>query len=820
MSLTMPPPVTSLRRTPRHAPRHARTRGYHLEIFLVSLAGLLLEISYTRVVSFKLFYYYTYFVLGLALLGIGSGGVLVAISKRLQRAATDRILLVACVAGAVSVVAGYVVVARTPIATREIWNYGTAASYSNVGRLVLLCLALYASFVAIGIVIATLFARNTAGIGRLYFADLVGAGLACAIVVSFIGWRGAPDAIFSSAAVLAATGLVLAVRRHLSTVARIAAVLVFAATLGLVAAPDLLGEPRVDDLKAELGRSDPAFSSWSPIFRVDALELVDRVLLYHDGLPGSAIYPYDGDPASLDRFSNDIRSLPFAVNDRGGDVMIVGAAGGHEVLASLYFGAQNIDAVELNPVTYDLVNGRYADYAGRLADDERVNYVVGDGRSFLARSNDTYDLVWFPAPDSYAASNAATASAFVLSESYLYTTEAIEESLARLRAGGVLAAQFGEVDYEAKPNRTARYVSTTRVALRKFGIDDPSKHVLLATSPTDFGAASVSTILVKRSPFTDDEVARFEAQLEQVDGARLRHGGEETGGDVVSQILTTPAAELDEWYASRPFDIDHVGDDSPFFWHFVPFADVVRDLPNPIQHADLEAGVGERVLLLLLVVAVALAAVFLLLPFLAVRDVWRRLPRKGTSAIYFASLGFGFMFFEITLIQRLTLFLGYPTYSLTVTLASILLFTGVGALLSERRRGSIATTAAALLVVLALLTVVYLFGLPALTGALLDAALAVRVVVTFLVLAPLGLCLGMFMPMGLGAVAALTDHEREYVAWGWAVNGFASVVGATLTTIVAMSFGFRAVLVVALVTYAVAVVALRALANASERAAH
>jgi predicted MFS family arabinose efflux permease len=86
-------------------------------------------------------------------------------------------------------------------------------------------------------------------------------------------------------------------------------------------------------------------------------------------------------------------------------------------------------------------------------------------------------------------------------------------------------------------------------------------------------------------------------------------------------------------------------------------------------------------------------------------------------------------------------------------------------------------------------------------------------------LAPLGLCLGMFMPLGLATVSRLTDHGDAYAAWGWAINGFFSVIGAVLTTILSMSFGFRAVQLAALAIYAVAVLAFLALRGAVERAA-
>ena len=111
---------------------------------------------------------------------------------------------------------------------------------------------------------------------------------------------------------------------------------------------------------------------------------------------------------------------------------------------------------------------------------------------------------------------------------------------------------------------------------------------------------------------------------------------------------------------------------------------MVSNITHSIAVSDWEDTVGERVLVLLLIIAAIMAAVFLLLPFVAIRRDWSELPRKRISFVYFASLGLGFMFFEITLIQRLTLFLGYPTYSLTVTLMSLLVFVGIGALLSGR----------------------------------------------------------------------------------------------------------------------------------------
>ncbi|MBM3672168.1 MAG: hypothetical protein FJW86_08330 [Actinobacteria bacterium] len=789
-----------------------RRRSYRFEILLASFAGLLLEVSYTRVISFKVFYYYTYLVIGLALLGIGCGGVIVAISRRVRDSSTEAVLRCSFLLGGASVLVGYAVVVGLPIDTLGIWEYDASSSIDNLASLVGICVAIFASFVSIGVIVATLFARRADEIGPLYFADLVGAGLACALVVVLIGSIGPPSTILLAGLLLALAGVRLTPRTRPGWLAggAVLSVLLLVATV----APSVLPLERTDTTKIDLAATPPIYSKWSPIFRVDVAPVGDDfLLLSHDGLPGSAIYRFDGDVSSLDRYETAAQLLPFAV---GGDPprkeLIIGAAGGNEVLASLFFRARHIDAVELNNVTHDLVTNKYADFAGRIAEHPRVNYLHGDGRTFLARSDDAYDLIWYPAPDSYAASNAATAGAFVLSESYLYTRESIEESFEHLSSDGLIVTQFGEVDFEVKPNRTTRYVTTVRAALRERGIDDPARHVLVATTPAAL-IGTLSTILVKPTPFTDAEVDRFVSALDDIERSTLRYApGADYGKSLVSQAITTPTSALDDLYASYRFDVSPIDDDAPFFWHFTAFNDVISTFTHAIDRSDPEDTIGERVLLLLVAVAVVLAAIFLLLPFVKLREIWRALPRKGTSAVYFSALGLGFLFFEITLIQRLVLFLGYPTYSLTVTLLSILVFTGVGALLTERYKDRVERAIPILLAVITALTVFYLFALTPLTEGVLGAPLAVRVLLAFFVLAPLGICLGAFMPLGIGAVARLApEHTREYVAWGWAVNGFASVIGSVLTTILAMTFGFNAVLVIALAVYMVALRALRSL---------
>ena len=792
----------------------------HVEILLISFSALLIEIAYTRIISYKLFYYYVYLVIGLALLGVGAGGVAVAVSKRLRAAQTDTVLFWSFLIGALATIGTYVVVAMIRLNTLSVWLYGTAGSVKSLLMLLVLCLCLFICFVPAGIISATLFSRRPEGIGGLYFSDLLGAGIACAVVIYVISSLGAPATVMLAVAVMATGAFVVATRQARRPLAAVAAVLV-AVGVFLTIGPGHLPDQRLDASKTAIPPGSLITSNWGPVFRVDIGDAPghpDFANLYHDGILGASIERWDGTRGFLSRydFPQDSRSLVFRVlGAPPSQEAIIGAAGGHEVLTSLYYGAQHVDAVELNPVTVHYVTTTFANFDGHLAQNPHVSYINADGRSFMARTPKQFGLVYYPAPDSYAASNGALSSAYVLSESYLYSVNGIQSMLEHLTPNGVFVAQFGEVD-DVYDLRTARFTATVRQALSNLGITDPKNHILVASTTHAFLGIPLSTILVQKSAFTPAETQRFLGGVKTIGNTFvLSANGHAPKTNPVNDVVATSNANLGSFYSSYPYNITPTTDNDPFFYHFARFGTVISNFFHPLSSADRENAVGERVLLLLLAISVAAATIFLLLPFVAVRKQWRQLPRKGFSAIFFAGVGFGFIFFEITLMQLLNLFLGFPTYSLTITLMSLLVFTGLGALASQRIRGARARRRAIplLLVVLCALCLFYLVGLTPMTNALLSLPLAARILITFAVLAPLGLCFGMFMPIGLGEISQLSEFPQQYVAWGWAVNGFASVVGSALATILAMSFGFDFVLGLGLVCYVIAVSAWSALSR-------
>ncbi len=808
---------------------NSRERSRNLvAIAVVSLAGLLLEVGYTRIVSYKLWYYYTYLVIGLALLGIGSGGIAVTLIPALKRASSRSIIALCSIWGAITTLGGTFVIAKLRIDTARIWSHDdwtqARSALKQIASLGIICFAIFATFVSLGIILSTLLGRAREDIGKLYFADLAAAGLACVIAIPLISAVGPPTVVIMAAALFLGVGLVFLPRtRGFVVVAHgliggLTAVVLVAMLINNSLIPSIIPDTK----KMAFAPSENSSSDWGPVFRVDALEVPNprpdwpvpgtSWLLLHDATFGAGMHRFDGDAAALTYYDTDPRRIPFEVlGTPPRNELIIGSAGGNEILASLHFGAKDIDAVELNPVTVEMLKGDFADETGHLAEREDVHLHQGDGRTYLARSYEKYDLIWFVAPDSYAANNAASSGSFVLSESYLYTSEMIAESLEHLSDNGLVVVQFGELRFankehpeQARPNRTSRYLATARHAMNGLdGFEEPENHILVAVEES---AGAQPAIVLKRTPFTEQQVADFAETVPQLKDTRLVYApGVFNDGSFPARIAgATDEKAVAEIVASYPGEIGPITDDGPFFWHFKNYRTVLGEMTNSWDGLDPEDSIGERVLVLLLGFAILYAAAFLLVPFIFVRKKWRALPAKGPSAIFFACLGFGFMFYEISMIQRLVQFLGYPTMSLTVTLATILITTGIGALVSKRYSQNPTRALIRCLGALGVLTIAYRYGLAEFTDSLLGASVGLRILVSIVVLAPLGFCLGMFMPLGLGTVSQLGDDGESYTAWAWAVNGFFSVIGSVLTTILAMEFGFSTVQAIAWFFYVIA----------------
>ena len=745
---------------------------------IVAGSTLALQVLLTRIFSAALFYHFAFFAISLALLGTGAGGVFLYLRPHLlERPTAERAL------ARWSAVFGVLLLAVPALLVRLDYSFDNF----EVDAQFVLTLAIAAvlatlPFLAAGIVIALAIKTWVGNVGRVYAFDLTGAAVGALAIVPLLWVVSAPTLVVGlgvagAIAALLFAGSAAQERRLAVAVAAVGVVLV-----ALSAATDLYRLPGPFDPVR-----DPVGESWTPI---------SRVVAYPPGANGGdAIVSYDQDVAPVPSHAPgtplpDWRSLGLGPQSIGyaltgpGRTLVIGGGGGRDVYNALSSGQRHVDVIELNRKIRDMVDGELAQWSGRPFSLPRVSVAIGDGRSTLAARDTGYDQVHIGFTNTLTA---GSGQAYALSENNLYTVEAFEEYFDHLRPGGILSVSRL---YRFAGDEVLRATVLALAALRERGVADPERHVVVLLG-RDTLQAFFGTVLVRLEPFTDAELARIRRLASQ----RTLGIVFAPGGPYRREWRGLAAAGSPERFcADYPVNVCAPTDDQPFFLNPVRLGDLGEPLPPNSPFIS-------RTPFLVLLVALGILAALCTVAFVLPLALDRRADRPPASVLaYFAAIGLGFLVFEVVLIQRFVLFLGFPTYALSVVLFALLVFTGLGSLLSERlrdrRRGLVAALAAVTAMV-----VVAAFALQPLLRELIGLPFAARVALAVALLAPAGLLLGMAMPIGLKRLAGLYPAG---VAWAWGINGVTSVLGSVLAIFVAINWGFTAATLVAAACYAAA----------------
>ena len=777
------------------------SRRHYIGIMVISFATLLLELALTRVLSVALWYHFGFLVISTALLGFGASGVALALWTGLrERASLDRALVLLSIAFGIATIGSFWVMQHIPF---DPFSQQAALTHDAL-MLPLYYLALAFPFFWSGLAIALLLTRGAARVNRLYAADLLGAGAGCAalaIVIPFLGGSGTVMLAATFGFVAAAVFGFNEARRLALTAMSFGAIALVLAPLGDRILPVTVAASKEHSLLPAPPRPAPIYTAWNAISRVDVYPLPADPAKGWPG-PGYGIVIDGGTAASgMGDLSAGVQHWLHTADYRppglayvGKDhprVLILGSGAGREVLEALYFKASSVTAVEINPIINDIVSQRMRGTFGGLFDDPTVRLVTAEGRSFVRRSHEIYDVILSVQTFSNAA---LTAGALGMAENYMFTREALEDYLERLSPDGVLLIT-------RPPSQVARLFTTMREVFERTGRGSPAQHLLVFRGPLmPWGNRGDHTVfMLKKSPWTRSEMNMLLERLNADGSSAARTGPEilyspfsEKGSGRYSglyyEILRTP--DLARFYAAQPIDISPSTDDRPFFnqqtrWSRIAF--------HTLNETGTTSGT-ESMLILLLVQVTGIAALLILLPL--VRFSRRGLRTAGcwSYLVYFAGLGLGFIMIEIALLQRFTLFLGEPIYAFAAILGSLLVFTGAGAYVGERLgRGAGRRVGMVLPAALAVLTATALV-MPWLFNATLGLGLPMRVALSAALVAPLGLVLGMPFPLGLVVVGA---GAPALLPWAWGVNGFFTVIGSVVAMLMGMMFGFSTVLIVA-----------------------
>jgi hypothetical protein len=782
-------------------------------VALLSAAALAYEVLLLRLFAIVQWHHFGYLAISVALLGIGAAGTFVTLSRRFLLARYPASFAVAAATFAVAAIASFALAARLPFNALELaWD---PAQFLGLAGIYLL---LFLPFFGAATALCIAYARFGGDIARLYGADILGAGFgSLALLAALFAWhpaqllRGIAAAGFASAAV----ALWPASRRAATLLAMVAVLGPWLLPTALLEAPasdykDLRQALRLKDARIVAERTSPlgvvtaVASPAAPPRHAPGLSLhaqsgpPEQIALFVDGQAAGAVTRFDGRLEALAYLRDTTAALPYALL-RQPRVLVLGSGAGGDVLQALVHGAGRIDAVELDRQVLAMVEQDLGAFSGRPYSVPGVQAHVAEARGFVAASTDSYDLIQVALLDAFGSSAAGLGS---LNEGHLYTVEALDDYLARLAPGGLLAF----TRWVALPPRdTLRLFATAVVALERRRVADP------AASLAMIRGWNTATLLVKNGPFAA-------AELAAIRDFAARHAFDlvHVPGIVATEANRHNLLERDDFFAGTrsllgpgradfvaryKFDIAPATDDRPYFFHFFKWSTLPEFWRLRAQGALPPLDWGYPVLVLALAQAALVSLALILLPLALGRTrhdfAQAPAPLRRRVAIYFLALGMGFMAIEIPFLQRFTLFLSHPAYAAAVVLAAFLVFAGLGARFSRR----LAPASMRPFVAIVLLALLYVVALPPLLAALMGLPQAAKVLLTIALVAPLAFCLGMPFPLGLAALAA---EAETLVPWAWGINGFASVVATLGAALLAIHWGHSAVVLLAVILYAIA----------------
>ena len=783
----------------------------------VSAAALAYQILLLRLFSIIQWHHFAYMVISLALLGYGASGTVLTLLGDRVRTRLPQLYVVAILLFSVTGIPAFLAAQQLAFSPEELlWRP------LLIWRLIALYLVLGVPFFFVASAVGAALMCWGREAGRVYAADLAGAAAGGVAAVSSL-WLVGPMTALN---LMVAAGLIAAflAARELrwGTVVAVVVGAIWLSILSFGPAPQLRLSPykdlatarQVSGATVEAVRSSPhgvvtvlsnrvvPFRDAPGIGLVAGPEPPEQKAVFIDGNRVSTITKDNGIPDTLSFLRALPAAVPYALSTPE-RVLVLGAGGGLLALQARLMGATETTAVESNPDVLRLMLDDYADFSGNLYDGPGSRGIRVDPRTFVAGDSGGWNLIQLSVAGGLGG---GAAGLFALNEDYLRTGEALDLLLQRLAPGGLLAAHA----WVSLPLRGSLRLAATIVnALVAQGSDDPGASVLALRS------WQMVTIITKNGRFGSGEIAAFKGFARQYGFDLVWYPGMQR--EEANRVHRMPRPWLhdaisaftvghgDMFARDYKFHIDPVSDDRPFFHNFMRWSTVpeilrlLRGGGMPLLEAGyilLLATLAQAIVLSLLLVVSPLAASRARAPLMASP------PLSLKTIVYFGAIGLAFMLVELAAIHRFTLFLEEPVFASAVVVSSFLVFAGLGSLSGTRAVDRLGAGRAARLAAVAIIVfgAGWLLLLGRLTMLAAPLPLGAKIVLALLLIAPLAFSMGQLFP---AAVRSLSSIRPSLVAWAWAVNGCASVIGAVLASVLSVSIGFSGCLSIALMLYAI-----------------
>ena len=770
--------------------------GFFLGLGLMCASTLMYEITLTRLLSVTCWYYLAFVSVSMAMFGMTAGALAVQLRPALFDPRQIRLRMAQ---------ASFAMAVSMPIVLMIMFAMPLDISFAlqTVCSFLIFCSFIAVPFFFAGIVVCLSLTRASAPIGRVYFADLMGAAAGCFGSLILLNLVDAPSAVLVISALVFLSASAYAQFAGEPRLQRRG--YIWAGVLMVLAALNASTIHGIQPIwsKGKLDpRTDILYETWNPISRVRVVApkmelrsvgpqapLVYREVVYIDidNDAATGIYRFQGDLQDVDFLRSEVHSLGARIR-AGGSAAIIGVGGGRDVMSAALFGFHRIVGIEINSSIVDVFSRRMAWFSGfnKIPNFELHN---DEGRSYLTRSHEKFDLIQATVVDTWAAT---AAGAMALTENSLYSLEGWQIFYDHLKPGGVIA--FSRWNHKPDFHETTRLFSLAYATLLSEGVKDPETHLAMIRE------GELATLLTSNQPFTVQDLEKLRATTKDPDYQILFLPGEELGMRQLTPVLQARTLRgLAALRSADYFDLSPPTDSSPYFFSFVRFHAIPGILQIPGVH-------WEALLPLLHLTIFMLAALILVI----VTIVWpaRRWTRAQQGAapaptgaiLYFIGIGLGFMLVEMGMMQQLSIFLGQPIYSLAVVLAGLILFAGLGSLASDRMplNSNLASRAPALLS--AIVLVAYsLAVLPAIHGAV-GGVLWQRIAASLALVAPCGFMMGFCFPVGMRWASQLGQEGN--LPWMWALNGAASVLASFIAMVISTETSIRTCVLTGAVCYA------------------
>jgi hypothetical protein len=771
----------------------------YIAVALTTSATLLLELSLTRIFSVVFYYHFAFLAISIALFGLGVGGVFSYVVAGWRGSLFRKLGILSTINCGLVLLAVIVVLAQR--------------TEMGAGDLALIYFTCALPFFCSGIIVSLVISETIERVNRVYFFDLLGAAGGCLLLVPLLENFNGPNTTISVAVMFAAAAAIW-FNLSLDRAGR-----VFSVCLSLVLTLLVVVNLKTGwiDVRYAKGQTlaKEQYVKWNSFSRIalrpETPNGIEAIFIDADAETGIANYDFDHLPAA-DRYDllHQGASLPYNIRP-GAKTLIIGPGGGWDVARALASGSKDVTGVEINPIIANtIMRDKFSELSHRLYFRPEVKIHVEDGRSFVRNSPEKFQVLQATLVDTWAST---AAGAFALSENNLYTTDAFRDYLLHLTDDGMITiTRWG---FEP-PRESLRLISLAIAALNHIGEKDAPRHIIVARE--DAGAirgwGARDTVLISRKPFSEADVARAKTAMSEApiggNGNKIQPvylPGERIPNEFTELLLTPDPAKFQRDYR---YDISPVDDNRPFFFYTVQPRDIAAFLTGASnQSADYKVNKAVPLLFELLFISLVAVAVILFLP---PAILGARLPREKSVQIflvYFLLIGTGYILIEVALIQKFVLFLGHPTYALTVVIFSMLLSSGLGSYFSRRILGDAESRLIILLASVAALVAILAALITGVLSNLVGLPIEVKVLLTVLMIFPAGFAMGMPFPT---ALARLETFHKPALRWAWSLNAASSVLGSVGALVCAVYLGLMQTLLVggALYLCALAVFALSA----------